>query len=628
VRRIAVLLAILLSCASVATAQTPVVTKAVDDATKATTDVGDATNKAIRTSIWFTGANIDPRDISDRIARQVGRLVLINSSNTEIGTSNSPLFVAPGSGASFAVTGAFWQATQPISATSLPLPSGASTSAKQPALGVAGTASADVLTVQGIASMTALKVDGSATTQPVSGTVTATQGGTWTVQPGNTANTTAWKVDGSAVTQPVSIASTVTVGQGTGTNLHMVCDSGCGGAASFADNGAFTAGTTSVTTMAAVVDETSTNTVTEDHAGAPRMTASRVLYVDLKNTQANATALKVDGSAVTQPVSGSVSVSNFPATQPISGTVTANIGTSGSLALDASVTGLQVAQASTTSGQKGGLALGAVTTSAPTYTTAQTNPLSLTTAGALRTDASATTQPVSGTITANAGTGSFTVAQATGSNLHAVLDAGAATIGALTANQSVNQTQVNGVTVSTGLGVSDTGTQRIALTQEATYAASTTAKTATASGTAAFFELCGSGTKTIRLQRIMVSGTWATAGTGDIQIRKNSAAATGGTATTLTNTPYDSNSAAATATAKYFTVLPTGGATLVGNIMSESAAFPLAAGAMTPQLIYVWRDTDAEAPTLRGAAQCITAGFGTAPGSVPTLSVSSAWTEK
>lgn len=34
--------------------------------------------------------------------------------------------------------------------------------------------------------------------------VAVTQSGTWTVQPGNTANTTAWKVDGSAVTQPVS----------------------------------------------------------------------------------------------------------------------------------------------------------------------------------------------------------------------------------------------------------------------------------------------------------------------------------------------------------------------------------------------------------------------------------------
>lgn len=48
------------------------------------------------------------------------------------------------------------------------LPTGAATAAKQPALGTAGTASADVITVQGITGMTALKVDGSAVTQPVS----------------------------------------------------------------------------------------------------------------------------------------------------------------------------------------------------------------------------------------------------------------------------------------------------------------------------------------------------------------------------------------------------------------------------------------------------------------------------
>lgn len=41
-------------------------------------------------------------------------------------------------------------------------------------------------------------------------TLAATQSGTWTVQPGNTANTTAWKVDGSAVTQPVSISGGAT----------------------------------------------------------------------------------------------------------------------------------------------------------------------------------------------------------------------------------------------------------------------------------------------------------------------------------------------------------------------------------------------------------------------------------
>jgi hypothetical protein len=82
--------------------------------------------------------------------------------------------------------------TQPISASSLPLPTGAATAAKQPALGTAGSASADVITVQGIASMTALKVDGSAVTQPVSGTVTANAGS------GNFATNTA-QINGSTV---------------------------------------------------------------------------------------------------------------------------------------------------------------------------------------------------------------------------------------------------------------------------------------------------------------------------------------------------------------------------------------------------------------------------------------------
>jgi hypothetical protein len=58
---------------------------------------------------------------------------------------------------------------------------------------------------------------------PIIGAIAA-QSGTWTVQPGNTANTTAWKVDGSAVTQPVS--GTVTATQATGTNLHVVNDAG------------------------------------------------------------------------------------------------------------------------------------------------------------------------------------------------------------------------------------------------------------------------------------------------------------------------------------------------------------------------------------------------------------------
>jgi hypothetical protein len=88
------------------------------------------------------------------------------------------------------------------------------------------------------------------------------------------------------------------------------------------------------------------------------------------------------GLPVAQQGTWTVTVSG---TSTISGTVTANIGTTGGLALDTSVSGILVAQGSTTSGEKGPLIQGAVTTSAPSYTTAQSNPLSLDTAGNLRT---------------------------------------------------------------------------------------------------------------------------------------------------------------------------------------------------------------------------------------------------
>ena len=76
-----------------------------------------------------------------------------------------------------------WNVTD-ISGT-VSLPTGAATAAKQPALGAAGTASADVLTVQGIASMTALKVDGTGGSFPVTdsgGSLTVDNGGTFAVQ--------------------------------------------------------------------------------------------------------------------------------------------------------------------------------------------------------------------------------------------------------------------------------------------------------------------------------------------------------------------------------------------------------------------------------------------------------------
>lgn len=74
-------------------------------------------------------------------------------------------------------------------------------------------------------------------------------------------------------------------------------------------------------------------------------------------------------------------------------------GIAGGTALPVSGTGLGggVAQGSTTAGELGTLVQGATTTTAPTYTTAQTNPLSLTTAGSLRTVDNATVAQASTT---------------------------------------------------------------------------------------------------------------------------------------------------------------------------------------------------------------------------------------
>ncbi len=67
--------------------------------------------------------------------------------------------------------------TLPVSAASLPLPSGAATAAKQPALGTAGTASTDVITIQGIASGTVVPVADGGGSLTVDGTVAVTNAG-------------------------------------------------------------------------------------------------------------------------------------------------------------------------------------------------------------------------------------------------------------------------------------------------------------------------------------------------------------------------------------------------------------------------------------------------------------------
>lgn len=387
--------------------------------------------------------------------------------------------------------------TQPISAASLPLPAGASTSAKQPALGTAGTASADVITIQGIASMTAVKVDGSGVTQPVSGTVTANAGtGNFGV------NIT--QISGSAVATAASGIMKVGLTDGSGnaiTSTSSAIDvnikSGGGSGFSVVDEAAWTAGTSAFVPSGAVFND-SAAALTSGQQGTFRSTNNRGLHINIRN--ASGTELATASNPVRIDPTGTT-------TQPVSGTVTANIGTTNGLALDASVTGLQVSQGSTTSGQKGGLALGAVTTNAPSYTTAQTSPLSLDTSGLLRVSlkdtpantnnlnvalaASSATVTVSGTVTTTPPSNASTnVTQWNGNTVDT--NSGTKSAGtlrvvlatdqpqltnkllvtpdsvALPANQSVNVSQINGITPLMGNGVTGTGSQRVTIASDNT----------------------------------------------------------------------------------------------------------------------------------------------------------------
>ena len=287
---------------------------------------------------------------------------------------------------------------------------------KTPALGQTTMAASTPVVIA--SNQTGIPVTGTffQATQPVSGTVAATQSGTWninnvsgtvslptgasteatlaklTVAQGTALGTNTQAMVGGSVTtaaptyttgqiSPLSltttgdlrttstIAGSVTVTQATGTNLHAVIDSGT--ITANAGTGSFTVAQATGTNLHTVVDS-GTITANIGTSGSLALEASLVkLNVSQSAALGSNTGPMVQGAVSTAAPSYTTGNIN-----PLSLT------TGGALRTNDSSF---VAQASTTSGQTGGLIQGAVTTAAPTYTTAQTNPLSLTTGGLLRT---------------------------------------------------------------------------------------------------------------------------------------------------------------------------------------------------------------------------------------------------
>lgn len=300
----------------------------------------------------------------------------------------------------------------------------------------------------------ALRIDGSAVTQPISGTVAATQSGTWNIN--NISGTITLPTGAATETTLATLLTTSafqarinTLGQKTMANSTPVVLASDQSAIPVSQSGAWTvtanAGTGSFTVIGTGTDNTTNSTaklpvlVARANTAAPTWTDTNMVPLSVDTTGAlritgtisapnasvsatgaapPASATYIGGSVTTAAptyttgqmnalsltTGGLLRIDGSGVTQPVSGTVTANIGTSGSLALEATQVKLTITQGTALGTNTQVMVGGSVTTAAPTYTTGNINPLSLTTAGALRIDGSGSTQPVSGTVTSNQGT--------------------------------------------------------------------------------------------------------------------------------------------------------------------------------------------------------------------------------
>lgn len=269
--------------------------------------------------------------------------------------------------------------------------------------------------------------------------------GTVTITPQSAAGTPTLLLPNSSGTFVVSASSPLVLNAVTGNLTCPDCMAAGGGGTSEIDEAAFVAGTTLYTPIGGFFQTTATNNaLTNGQGGWAQMTAQRALFTNLRNASGTeigvaGAELFVGGRGTAGSAAGGVlSVQGVASMTPLlaTGTGTAGTAATGVVTVQgiASMTALTVAQAtaanlnatvigagsagtanagvvtvqgiasmtpllvnpgtaanfgvqtqgSTTSGQSGNLAQGAVTTAAPTYTTAQTSPLSLTTTGALR----------------------------------------------------------------------------------------------------------------------------------------------------------------------------------------------------------------------------------------------------
>lgn len=159
-----------------------------------------------------------------------------------------------------------------------------------------------------------------------------------------------------------------------------------------------------------------------------------------------------------------------------------------------------------------------------------------------------------------------------------------------------------------------------------------TARFTPANNTTDLFCLGGSNSRTIRVLRLILSGTQTTGGNvATVSLIKRSAANTG-SSVAATAVPLDSASPAATAQIHHYTTNPSALGTAVGTIWNGQVLIPAPASVVAPAPILEWlpgEDLWLPTPVLRANTEfiCINLG-GSRPTGAAGFGITALWAEE
>jgi hypothetical protein len=141
------------------------------------------------------------------------------------------------------------------------------------------------------------------------------------------------------------------------------------------------------------------------------------------------------------------------------------------------------------------------------------------------------------------------------------------------------------------------------------------------------FTITGSATKTVRVRYVSINATSSANASTPVYLIKRSTADTGGTSTSPTVVPLDSQNTAGTATCRAYTVNPTLGTT-VGVVRTTIQPFTSSASAIPPEIMRFGITHGDQSLVLRGTSQVLAINYAgvTIPSSA-VLTVTVEWTE-